>query len=560
VPPPATHLRRSLGAAAFVPVRLLVCCSAALALHAQESQPQPELQAQDRAPAAGNLLAVRGRCVDPATGEGLARCTVKLTGHMATGYPIAWGIPEFVDPPEAVTGEDGKFEFRIAPPLGWDSGAGHSPRFHLGIEHAARASWFGHCAFQVLGERSSVDCGDVPMTKGSRPPLRIVDTEGKPAAGIVVEAKQKLPEEVILKGVRKSEDGHLKIWEERWHRVRSDLAGMVPWPDPLLPGHWSLQLEGRERLSGPEVLEVPADGSAPRRVEIVVAAAPKRAEITGRIVASDGRPASGGVIEVLAGQRGQELCSVRVAEDGTFRIARPTKDMPSDEVYLRLQRNNRYDDYTELGPARFGGEPLVFETRPRRPLVVSVQDAQGHAVRGASIHAHPLDEGVGLDPVRFSGELRDGSVELTLCAGRWEILAVPADPKLAPSEWVSVSEEALAKPLRIVVPSRVLGTVRVCDGSGQGVAGAKVRVFDGVRRLPGPIVTTPGAVLCARGQVARDAVIAEGVTAADGQVTLPGTLERGQLTIEVRGRAIRDASFVVDAWGTKVFVASVERQ
>jgi hypothetical protein len=175
-----------------------------------------------------------------------------------------------------------------------------------------------------------------------------------------------------------------------------------------------------------------------------------------------------------------------------------------------------------------------------------------------------LDAGVGLDPVRISGEFQDGRAELGLRAGRWKVLAVPSDLRLAPSEWITVAEEDLAKPLAVVLRSRVLGTVRVCDGQGQPIAGAIVRVFDGVRGVAGPHasphVTTPGALLCAKGRPAnKDAVISEGVTGADGRVTLPGTLERAALTIDVRGPGIREASQQIEAWGTKEVVATIER-
>ncbi len=495
---------------------------------------------------------VRGRCVDTATGKPLSHCTVRLTGHMATGAPISWGIPEFVDPPPLVTGDDGRFEFRISPPLAWDARAGHPPLFYVDIEHPACASWFARCPFPGLVAMNGAEFGDIPMSRGVRPVLRVVDERQTPKPGVVIDAKLEAPEQSTTKP--------LERWEQRWQAVRTDISGSLPWSGTLQRGRWALKIRDRKVISAPEFIDIPDAGGSPPRILVVVATLSPADLIEGTIVDANGLAVGGGIIESVVGENGA-ASPTRIAEDGSFRIVRTELDGDRMEAQLRLQRNDRFDGYVELGSFAWGARGLAVEAPARRQLELEVSDATGAPVTTFSVHALPMTKHVGVDPVRLAGRFAGGRLELPLRDAEWSVLVVPADDRLAPSEWIPIAVGDLTKPLRVQLAARVVGTVSIRGADGSAVPGARVRLFTHRRQPFAARMTTLGGWLCDRGAgVKADALLAEGRTDEHGNVTLRGMVEPGSVILEIEKDGFEPTTTRVDAWGTHVPEVRVERK
>ncbi len=492
---------------------------------------------------------VYGRCVDARTGEPVSGCTVSLTGHMATGYPIGWGLPGWVDPDPITTGPDGRFRFDVSPPIAWDANAGYAPRFHLNVRHPDRNGWHADCNFPNLVELGEAALGDLPMILGSKPVLRVVDESGVPQRDVRVQARSEVE---WFEAIDTEEP--LRKWPILYQVGTTDSSGKLSWGGALPPGPWQLEVTNWRLVRAPTSRELPPAELPSPTWEVVVAPLSSPHFIEGIVVDADGMPAGRGVVEIAGGW--VDGTPFRIAEDGTFRIVPPKTYDSQEDPLIRLRRNSRWDDPIEIGRIPWGTRGLTIEVPRSAELQVQVVDPNGDPVEAFGIHAVPVHDIAGLEAMRRAVRSADGSVGLAIREGEWRVLVVPADDRLAASSWIQVHTDAPFDRLAVRLDERIPAQIIVQDGNGRPVPGVHVRLFAS-RSTPfeGRMTTLGGALVADNDRV--DVLLAQAATDAVGVVRLRGPARPGPAVLEIEGADIERTSVDVSRWDGRAIRARV---
>lgn len=424
-------------------------------LAAGQDTPQPS------SPIETDVLVVQGRLVDEASGEPLVRCHVRLSARQSTGYDLAWRAGDWTDPPEQTTGADGRFRFVFRLPCAFE--ALDRARYHVYASHAHHVGWFSHCSFHIAAERGGIDYGDIPLPKGVRPRVRVVDTDGVLQPGVLVYLKP--VEQAEAKDAWRVPGGPIG-WLERSGYRRTDIDGYVHLDDPLPAGEFTVEVRGRDAQDVPDTVTLPT----PEAIELVVAKLPDRA-IEGRLVDTDGSPLGGTTLRVNL-----EKTWSTTRRDGRFTLV-PEPDTASP-VELFASRNARYDGWVRLGAAELGERELQLTLPAAEHVTVVVHDADGRPVEDCNVYCVQPDHD--RDGVRLSGTWRDGRVRCELRPGDWHVRVVPRSDRLVPSEWQLVAIEGAGEEVVVRLPATKphVVQVRFTGAAGKPAAGARVEVLD----------------------------------------------------------------------------------
>ncbi|MBN2491108.1 MAG: sigma-70 family RNA polymerase sigma factor [Planctomycetes bacterium] len=418
--------------------------------------------AADRPPVgqAPEVTTVKGRCVDAATGQPLAGCTVTLAGephdevdvenHVARHGRIRW------DPPEArVTDADGLFTFTVSPPPPFT--------FVLRVARPDRVPMVATWPSLELGKIE--DLGDVSMSTGVPLDLRVVNLEGTPQAGVQVHLWRWPP----VQGDGALPDGHAGI------QTGADGAGRCA--HPVLPGTWKVSLANRQ-LEGPEEIVV-ADHVTDRPHEIMVRTV---RTITGVILDPSGQPVFDATVQICpydsrVGHR------TRTLTDGSFRIE-ASADAPGDPVALSVVKDG-FDLLWGHGSYPWGATDVRLVIQRGLPVEVRVCDggtgAPVEAFGVRCLRESPPTAHLPDDPERLQLAGRHAGGLLVLPAvrrGTNLLMVEPLESRYAPSRWVRVAVgESAATICQIQLWPNVQRPLQVVDSQGRPVPGTEIELL-----------------------------------------------------------------------------------
>lgn len=413
---------------------------------ASESPAVPELHL--------DLAHVRGRCVDEA-GAPLVGCTVKLDGwgsnanRMAMQGEVAWHDPEPI-----VTGTDGRFDVRFAPPSGL--------QFSLEVSTDGRVPRTGR--WGRIKPEQDIDLGDVALQTGFAVRGRVVDEQGVPVAKVYVNL-QNLPLPLApdmaannSRGGRSGEDGEFAI------RV------------PIPAGTWSLDAGQRGvRLLGPNQLTVDS-----RDLLDVVVTVRRMPSIEGVVVDELGMPVKGVTIEAVLHRSGR-MASGRSREDGSFTI----HAVDAEPVPVRLAVHDpgpcEPPEQRDEKLWNWGSRDVRFVLRRSASFELTVVERDGEKpVTQYAVKCYAQRSRSSLQSnLRLSGEHPDGRVTVDrVWHGKNFLQVMPIDPALLPSAKIEFEAGTGGiAPMRVTLDRLQPAHVLLTTTTGQAVFGSKVEVL-----------------------------------------------------------------------------------
>lgn len=507
----------------------------------------------DAPPAAGAARArgpmervtLKGRCVAAESGAPLAGCAVKLTGHQATGYDLEWDHLDWRNPPLVTTGPDGVFQFTLGLPQFESTNAGYAPRVHISVGHPERANAWGAIGFPDFPRGRTMDLGDTPLPRGARLPVKVVDREGRPVAGVQVGFSRDSDEarDLFSRGIVVRDGG--------MGRTRSD--GSVVAEGRLRPGSWSAWLY-REGIEAKVRFAIPPGVEDPAPAMLMLDQAGSRPTISGHVVDQDDRPVAalsvGGFDKSRAGYVDPSSTTASTAEDGSF-VIRATQESLAPATELRFTRNRRYDAWGSFGEFSWGEQNLKLVLRESAGVVLTVATEDGTPVTDFAVRCVPAKDVASPGTVRMVGHHAGGRAELRgVVPGSHRLFVFPLSADLAPSEWQSIQVPASgALEIGVKLLRAVQRKVRVRRPDGAPVAGTKLElVFGGPeptsreRRIPGfGIERDPDLPL-------QGLRVDEGFTNAAGELVLRGPRSSDQVWIGALGPGHVAATKGVAGW------------
>lgn len=429
--------------------------AAAAILPAAEATPAERAEAtpSPTPPVVDPLLAhVRGRCVDE-SGAPLAACKVDLGGWGRNSNATALqGEVDWHDPAPIVTGDDGRFDFAIAPPSGL--------QFSLDIASDGRVPRTGR--WSGLQPAQVVDLGDIPLRRGFEVRGRVVDEQNTPVAKVGVSLRNlplPIAPDMAANNVRYGFSG-------------ADGAFSIEVSIPV--GTWSLDAETRGvRLVSPDRVVVTERGAEP--VLVVVRRMPS---IEGLVVDELGQPVQGVGVQAELHRSGR-MASARSRQDGTFTIF--AVDAEPKPVALRID---------DPGPCEapppdprlweWGSKGVRFELRRAQSCeLLVVERATGAPVTRYAVSCYHEKAGSSLfSDLRLSGDHPDGKVTIDrVWRGKNLLRVAPLAPHLLPSAMIEFEvDERGAPPLRVELERLRSTVVRLATVGGEPVVGSKVEV------------------------------------------------------------------------------------
>lgn len=413
-------------------------------------------------------LVIRGRLVDAETGAPLARCRVRLSGHQSTGYELSWRAGDWADPAEQTTGADGRFRFAFRLPAAFERI--DRARYHLNASHPRHLHWFSHCSFHLAARRGGIDYGDIALTKGLRPRIRCVDTEGNLQAGVLLYLK---PAEADP-AARHTLPGGPQSWMTRYAYGQTDIDGYLHLDDPVPAGSFRVEVRGRKAARLPGLIRLPTR----KAIEVVVARLPAGRCIEGRLLDTRGAPVAGA--HLSADQHGASCLTRR---DGRFTLVAGERDQ-TPSVLIHLARNRRYDDYVGLATADWGQRAVELRVPEIQRTAILVTDAAGKPVRDFNLYCLPADRRQTRAGVRLAGSFAEGRARCRLADGVYRLRIFPRSEHLLPSDWqdleIKAGEPELRVTLRPTHPFRVALRLAYAGPEAAGSAqGARVEVLTG---------------------------------------------------------------------------------
>lgn len=409
----------------------------------------------------GEMVVIRGRCVDATTGAPLTGFAVELDWWQANDELVAlhhredWEGPD----PAPVDGE-GDFVFRFEENLGMQFAMnavppGYAPR---------TGRW---SAYDGMEAGTVIELGDIPFTPGHTVSGKVVDRAGQPVADTLVSLED-LPLPI---------DPDMAANDTR--SGTSDADGNFTIDVPIPPGTYPLDVREYRgyALEAERTITVGPNGLT----EPLIVRVKEIPSISGRVVDPDGN----GIGHVDVNAEDPDLTgSVRkgmsswTRDDGFFRIYR--RAVSAGTVFLSIdhgetapwESDRRYDWETH-------GLTIVVERTPSMDVVV--RDAgTGEPIEDFAVITHPMTEG----RWRHSGPQHGGTHEqgeLTVDPvplGPFQICIVPRGRTYGPSDWVEVADaRALENALAFELSPRPTATVAVRDAEGKAVVGSRVQVI-----------------------------------------------------------------------------------
>lgn len=297
--------------------------------------PSPEL---DRSTSPGPDVSLSGRVVD-ALGRPVAGASLLVEFERHPSLSPEGGLPS---PLEGGTDREGRFSLTRLP-VGW--------RFRL----AVTATGFATLTRRGFLEAGGLDLGDLLLPRGVILAGRVRDTEGRPASGVVVEARRP-------SGARMAPTMSGALMS-----VRSDERGAFLFAG--LPPESSFVVAARKGAGAFAVLTVDGLTAGDRRDGLDLVLPPSRS-LQGRVVDQDGSPLSGAVI-LTAGALGSVSgawsktygrVEVRTNAEGRFVLG----DLPRSRIDLRVRAPGHLERLVLVGKdettveVRLEASPLVF--------------------------------------------------------------------------------------------------------------------------------------------------------------------------------------------------------
>lgn len=415
-----------------------------------------------------------GRVVDANTGEALAGAQVWIAGHQATGYPLHWSWLDWIDPAAITTAADGRFAFSLPVMPGRGRNDGYPARIHLHVAAPGRVGVFGSRDFSFFFDEPVQDTGDIALPNGCTRPFRVVDTDGTPQKGVTV---------YVRRATKAAPSGSWWGYSATIYK-RTDSDGRVA-GGPVPFGQVRVEVKGR-RPVGPAVVDVvdAKDAGAAEPIEFVVAAVAPAPSIRGRVVDANGAPVAGYELYALARPAAggeEEWLTTRSAADGSFEVS-PAGLQLADTLRLSHPRNNRYDDWHELGEYRWGDQGI--EVRLLAPAKVRLQvRADGKPQEQLAVQVVPLQRGaLGADPVRLAGTFPDGVVDLDgLRATQYALRVHAIGGASWPTEWLEFDAAAATAAIDVDLPMPTERKLHVFTAEGRAVVGGSVELIVGAR-------------------------------------------------------------------------------
>lgn len=490
-----------------------------------------------------------GRVVAAGSSEPLAGCSVRITGHQATGYPLHWGWLDWRDPEPVVTGADGRFHFALPAMPGRGIGDGYPARIHLYVQAPGRVGVFGSRDFSFFFDEPAQDAGDIPLPNGCARPFRVVDTAGVAQRGVLVYVR---PVESLAPSG--SWWGYQKTLYER-----TDLQGLAA-DGPLPFGKARIEIKGRT-FSGPSDVELtPAQGDdASRPIDLVVAPVAAAETIRGRVVDAAGEPVAGYSLYAIGRSSGgdkEEWLATRSAADGTFEVAASGLQLAS-ALRLSHPRNDRYDGWHEFGGHRWGDEGIEVQLLAPAKLQLLVRVA-GKPVEDLAVHAVPRQgDAVGADPVRLAGTFRGGVVDLPgLRATRYAVCVHAIGGASWPSEWIELDAGTATEPVVVDLPLPIERKLHIFTTEGLPVLGARVELVVGGKPTWGVwgadyhdrTMTAGGPEGSNGGQRTRPRVADRGTTDRSGAVRLRCLVRDEPVFLVVEGGGAQKTVHELPGW------------
>jgi len=471
---------------------------------------------------ASDTLVIRGRLVDAASGEPLSRGRVKLTGHQSTGYDLAWGVGDWVDPPEQTTGADGRFEFvlRLAAPFELVDRA----RYHLAVVHPQHLAAFVHGTFGAGRRTGLLDHGDLPLPTGVRPRIRCVDTEGVRQPGVVLNVRPLDSRSQLLRGP----DG-TQGWIQGGGYGSTDIDGQLHLDHPLPAGEYQVEVRGRQAAEPPRTFALPSADV----LEVRVAKQRPELVIEGTLVDAAGLPVAGATL-AAGGEHGVATVTRR---DGRFTLVHDGKT-PATTVTIELARNRRHDAWRRLTAVAWGTHDLRIELPPVVTTSFVVTDDAGRAFESFSLYCLPVPSNAAPAAFRIAGTFADGRVAAALEPGQYLLQVVPHSDRLAPTAWQRITVGDASAEVGVSLAAAILCEVElVVPGAAADVAaGTLVEVIAGGAPSPTEFVRPYTAA------VARDGdgpmVVASARADASGRVRLR-VPDLGDLHLRCRGGRVQ---------------------
>lgn len=410
-----------------------------------------------------------GRVTTAEDGSPLAGCTVTVTGHQATGYPLHWSWLDWRDPDPIVTGADGRFAFTLPAMPTPGLGDGYPARLHLELAAPGRMRVFGQRFFPWFFAEPKQECGDIAVPRGSPARFRVVDAAGMPQPGTLLQ---------VIGEQRGVTRGSWWGCEDSVYS-RADEHGVVNGtPLPVGKAKVTLPEQPGAELPPVDIAPVPGVGEAPLR-DVVVPGGHGTTTLAGRVLDSAGAPVAGYVLYAIRNRNGREVwLRARSEPDGTFAIAAP--DLEPDELLpLRHPRNNRYDGWHDFGRIRGGQRDFEVTLLPPGRLQLIVR-LDGKPVEDLAVHAVPIDDqALGADPVRLAEHFRGGVVVLEgLRATRYSVRVHARGSSAWPSEWIDCDAVAAPQPLVVDLASAVERKLHVFTASGRPAVGCTVELIE----------------------------------------------------------------------------------
>jgi Carboxypeptidase regulatory-like domain len=463
----------------------------------------------------------RGRCVDAVSRRPLAGCVAKVHGweanservdlYVARHGPIAWK-----DPADVVTGADGRFEVRFAPPPPY--------QFVLTLSAPARANMEGRW-FEVK-PGAVIDVGDVPMPPGTTVSGRIVDESEtiQPGASVTFTFQGPTP------AAKSGDSSSPVVGPRNSFHTGSRPDGTFVLHSPMQAGTYALEVANRKVLE-PATVEM-REGEAERAIDVKLRAESDAETIEGVVRDDQGNPVRGASVDCDprgADSRGT-FRIVTSGRDGAFRIVRVNQD-PQAEVTISARRTG-YEPSAEPVKARWGARDVVLVLRRGRTVQVAVRDGdRNQPLERYGVRCFPAPSFMGFRSsedgrLRERGEHAEGVLDLgEVPRGRQLLIVEPEGPEWGPSVAQEFEMTDAGAPRQEVTVWRNLEkTVRVKRHDGAPVAGSKLDLLRKVSERPidqETYTVSPGQLAMMSGGV-HAIKLSAGETAPDGTVRIAG--------------------------------------
>ncbi|WP_422923458.1 sigma-70 family RNA polymerase sigma factor [Singulisphaera sp. PoT] len=256
--------------------------------------------------------AIGGRVLDP-DGKPFPNANVAIVTSL--NFPMGSPFFRTVIPTKTITDAEGRFV--LSPPR---QNPGERVRRYV---HAT-APGFGFARTVLQPGVAKAEGLELKLQAEQTIPIRLIDLEGKPVAGVPVRVVHLL-------------DAPPAPITARQRYPEPPLDGSTIWPGPFMTdndGHTTLRGLGRNMTAFVEVADdrfaqerfTVSTGDAPQTTALTLAVAPGR-KLAGRVIDSEtSRPIAGVTVILQASQESNGVREVRSASDGSFSLTLPPRD------------------------------------------------------------------------------------------------------------------------------------------------------------------------------------------------------------------------------------------